>query len=214
MENKYMKNYYEILEVDIHASSEMIERAFKLLAKRYHPDTQPQEKKQWAEEEFKKINEAYEVLSNKDTRKAYSEELEFEKSNELNLLYNEKESLAEQVRNLQLELNLLKNNKNMNDYNFNVNNINANSYSFDNDYSQEYKKNSYYEQPTPPYYESYYHPIKSKLKNLLAFVLTVLAFILLSFLIWKIPFTKNWLISLYKNNFVLKSIADIFINLF
>lgn len=209
-----MKNYYEILEVDIHASSEMIERAFKLLAKRYHPDTQPQEKKQWAEEEFKKINEAYEVLSNKDTRKAYSEELEFEKSNELNLLYNEKESLAEQVRNLQLELNLLKNNKNMNDYNFNVNNINTNSYSFDNDYSQEYKKNSYYEQPTPPYYESYYHPLKSKLKNLLAFVLTVLAFILLSFLIWKIPFTKNWLISLYENNFVLKSIADIFINLF
>lgn len=209
-----MKNYYEILEVDIHASSEMIERAFKLLAKRYHPDTQPQEKNQWAEEEFKKINEAYEVLSNKDTRKAYSEELEFEKSNELNLLYNEKESLAEQVRNLQLELNLLKNNKNMNDYNFNVNNINTNSYSFDNNYSQEYKKNSYYEQPTPPYYESYYHPLKSKLKNLLAFVLTVLAFILLSFLIWKIPFTKNWLISLYENNFVLKSIADIFINLF
>ena len=114
----------------------------------------------------------------------------------------------------QLELNLLKNNKNMNDYNFNVNNINTNSYSFDNNYSQEYKKNSYYEQPTPPYYESYYHPLKSKLKNLLAFVLTVLAFILLSFLIWKIPFTKNWLISLYENNFVLKSIADIFINLF
>ena len=40
-----MKNYYEILEVDIHASSEVIDKAFKVLAKKYHPDTQEDNKK-------------------------------------------------------------------------------------------------------------------------------------------------------------------------
>lgn len=36
-----MKNYYKILEVDVKASKEIIDKAFKILAKRYHPDTQP-----------------------------------------------------------------------------------------------------------------------------------------------------------------------------
>lgn len=40
-----MKNYYEILEVDRNASKEIIEKAYKTLAKKYHPDVQEQNQK-------------------------------------------------------------------------------------------------------------------------------------------------------------------------
>ena len=44
MKGIIMKNYYEILEVSENASSEVIERAYKVLAKKYHPDTWPRDK--------------------------------------------------------------------------------------------------------------------------------------------------------------------------
>ena len=44
------KNYYEILEVDKNASKEIIDKAYKTLAKRYHPDLQTQEGKEQKEE--------------------------------------------------------------------------------------------------------------------------------------------------------------------
>ena len=70
-----MKNYYEILEVNKKASPETISKVYKYLAKKYHPDTNP-ENKQEAEEKFKEISEAYEILSNEEKRKEYDMELE------------------------------------------------------------------------------------------------------------------------------------------
>ena len=69
-----MKNYYEELEVSKNASDEVINRAYKVLAKKYHPDTTTVDK-QLAEERFKKISEAYETLSNKQKREAYDKTL-------------------------------------------------------------------------------------------------------------------------------------------
>lgn len=76
-----MKNYYEILEVNEKASSETISKIYKFLAKKYHPDANP-DNKQESEEKFKEISEAYEVLSNQEKRKEYDKELEeYEASN-------------------------------------------------------------------------------------------------------------------------------------
>ena len=52
------KNYYDILQVNQNASPEIIEKAYKTLAKKYHPDLQPEENKKQAEEILKDINEA------------------------------------------------------------------------------------------------------------------------------------------------------------
>ena len=71
-----MKTLYEILEVSENASKEVIEKAYRVLAKKYHPDLQPEEQKQKAEETIKKINEAYAILSNEEKRKEYDETLE------------------------------------------------------------------------------------------------------------------------------------------
>ncbi len=74
-----MKDLYKILEVDRKASIDVIEKAYKVLAKKYHPDLQStQESKKVAEEKIKKINEAYEILKDNEKRKKYDLELEQE----------------------------------------------------------------------------------------------------------------------------------------
>ena len=65
-----MKSYYEILEVSETASQEVIERVYKVLAKKYHPDMNLDNPKE-AEEKFKEVSTAYETLSNPDKRKKY-----------------------------------------------------------------------------------------------------------------------------------------------
>ena len=62
------KDYYAILGVSKTASPEEIKQAFRKLARKYHPDVN---KESGAEERFKEINRAYEVLSDSDTRARY-----------------------------------------------------------------------------------------------------------------------------------------------
>ncbi|MCL6511674.1 MAG: J domain-containing protein [Anaerolineae bacterium] len=63
------KDYYKTLGVDRNADQETIKKAFRKLARQYHPDANKGDKK--AEEKFKEINEAYEVLSDPEKRKLY-----------------------------------------------------------------------------------------------------------------------------------------------
>ena len=63
------KDYYKVLGVSKSASAEDIKKAFRKLARRYHPDVNPGDKK--SEEKFKEINEAYEVLSDVAKRRKY-----------------------------------------------------------------------------------------------------------------------------------------------
>ena len=63
------KDYYSILGVDKGATDEVIKKAFRKLAVKYHPDKNAGNKE--AEEKFKEINEAYEVLSDAEKRKKY-----------------------------------------------------------------------------------------------------------------------------------------------
>ncbi len=65
------KDYYQILGVSRTASDEEIRKAFRKLAREYHPDVAKDKVK--AEEKFKEINEAYEVLSDAGKRKKYDE---------------------------------------------------------------------------------------------------------------------------------------------
>lgn len=63
------KDYYKILGVDKNASKEEIKKAYRKLALKYHPDRNPDDKT--AEEKFKEVTEAHEVLSDPEKRKKY-----------------------------------------------------------------------------------------------------------------------------------------------
>lgn len=65
------KDYYKVLGVERSASQDEIKKAYRKLAVKYHPDKNPDDKV--AEEKFKEISEAYQVLGNADTRKKYDE---------------------------------------------------------------------------------------------------------------------------------------------
>ena len=65
------KDYYKLLGVERGSKAEDISRAYKKLARKYHPDLNPGDKQ--AEEKFKEINEAYEVLKDPEKRKLYDQ---------------------------------------------------------------------------------------------------------------------------------------------
>lgn len=67
-------NYYEVLGVSETASDKEIKKSYKQLVKRFHPDVFDGDKK-LAEKKIKELNEAYEVLSNSESRKEYDESL-------------------------------------------------------------------------------------------------------------------------------------------
>lgn len=65
---------YDILEVSPKASKEVIEKAYRVLVKKYHPDLQPNENKAWAEDMIKKLNQAYEIVMDDKKRARYDSE--------------------------------------------------------------------------------------------------------------------------------------------
>lgn len=177
-----MKNYYEILEVDVKASSEIIDKAYKVLAKKYHPDTQSEDKKEWAEAKFKEINEAYEVISNEEKRKEYDIELDYDKNSVFEALCAKNEHLQHKVEELQNELDYIKSHSN-NTTSFqndipNSSQVEANTYQSEpniNFNGNSY--NSYQPQQETIYYETKVPYTKNKLKDFIAFLITALCII-------------------------------------
>lgn len=211
------ENYYDILEVNKNASQEIIEKAYKTLVKKYHPDLQENNLRHNYEEKIKKINEAYEILSNSEKRKNYDLIL---KDNEItNEDYNE---LYNENINLKNEINYLKNNYNQiqNNYNHFKNNQNQINNNIINENEINKKINN---AVNKAYYDAYIQDLKNRdyqikykktFKDFLALILTIIFLIIIGFILWHIPFTKNYLINLYNENSSLNFIVNLFLNIF
>lgn len=198
-------NYYEILQVDKKASKEVIDKAFRVLAKKYHPDSQPEDKKQWAEDNFKKLNNAYEILSDSQKRAEYDNFLSKEKQNDnlenSQLIQNMKEVqsalieknkiLAELVDELQHKLQIYEN------YNTN--------------YVPPTQKHVRYE-PNYEYDRPITHEKHHILKNFVSLLLTVFIVLVVFIVLWYIPFTHDFFVKIYENNKIIKYIVDLFFN--
>lgn len=95
-----MKNYYEILEVNRKASKEVIDKAYKVLAKKYHPDLYSSVEKVQNEKKLKELNEAYRILSDDFLKAQYDKELEMQEQSKIREQYEQKENIQkiEQTR--------------------------------------------------------------------------------------------------------------------
>ena len=206
------ENYYDILEINKNASPEIIEKAYKTLVKKYHPELQENNLKNNYEEKIKKINEAYEVLSNPE--KKYNDDLNLNKieisKEEYNNLYNENINLKNEINYLKNNYNQIQNN--YNHFNNNQNNINQNEINqkINNAVNQAYH-DAYIQDLKNRGYKIKY---KKTFKDFLALFLTIIFIIIIGFILWQIPFTRNYFINLYNENGAFKFIIDLILNIF
>ena len=159
------------------------------------------------DQKIKKINEAYEVLSNPEKRKKYDINIKnkFISIENYNNLVNENINLKKKLDYLKNEINNLKNNNiNNNDFYKNNNtNYNVEKNNLNNNFYINYNK-----VPKNIIFKIKFQKI---LKDFLALFLTIIFFIIIGFILWHIPFTKNYLINLYNENEILKFIVNIFL---
>lgn len=207
------KNYYKILEVDQKASNEIIEKAYKTLVKKYHPDLQNPEKQKEYEEKMKLINEAYSVLSDDYKRTTYDEQLQNE-----TISKQEYQKILEENRNLKQEIMNLEQDR--------TNTRNHANQQYQQQYQQRYQQ-QYQEQinraVNQAYQDAYvqdmknrgykikYKPTFKQYKNLIIAIICVIGIFILLF---QIPPIKRFFVNIYEENIIIKSIVDIFINTF
>lgn len=171
-----MKNYYQILEVSENASQEVIEKAYRVLAKKYHPDIWPKDKMYFAESKFKEITEAYNILSNNDLRSEYDIKMGFNTSS-----YDRYNNLYDENQKLKQELDSIKIKNESQNYSKNANNKN------NNDEHQSYFK-KYISNIGNLIYNETKKPPEERKKDFIAIFITIIIISILIFVFWKVPF--------------------------
>ncbi len=206
-----MKNYYEILEVSENASQEVIEKAYKALAKKYHPDVQSPEKIKWAEEKFKEISEAYEVLSNEDNKSQY--DLEFENSKQLensNDNYNDNyEELLSQNEELEREVHNLKSIQKKHTQSNNIIDERESDEAFNDAINKAYHDAYIQRLKDYGYRIKYKKSLKTRFKNFISLILTLIIIFVILYILWHIPSVKAYFVNFYNNNNVLQFFGKI-----
>ena len=216
------KNYYEILQIDKNASPEIIEKAYKTLAKKYHPDLQDEAHKKEAEEKFKIINEAYQTLSNPQLKASYDQNiLDNNISQEqYEEMYKQNQILKNELNNLHRQQTSQYTNPNNNMYN----NANSNQ----DTPEKRYKRNLEYEKQLErarqqAYQDAYIQDLKNrgyKIKYKKTFsdyiksLISIIIVFSILFILWNIPFIHNYFIKLYNNNIILQIIGNFFSSIF
>lgn len=197
-----MNTLYEILEVSENASKEVIEKAYKVLAKRYHPDLQLPENKQMAEQKMKQINEAYDILSDDSKRKAYDEKLKSQRETE-----NREKIEQNQYRQQGMSPEELK-----------YREMQRKKYEEQLRHQQEQMQRQMEQQ----YENAYYNYLRSlgyrikerwtweKTKKLILTLLIMLGILLI---LWIFPPTHALMLHIYETNGIIKVIVDIIVGI-
>ena len=206
------KNYYEILEINNNASQEIVEKAYKTLAKKYHPDLQEGSKKIEYEEKLKKINEAYEVLSDPEKRANYDTTLPKTSisAEDYETLYRQKEYMKQRITRMEQQQQqndyqsnqTFSNKSNTNNQNYQEQINNAINKAYHDAYIQDLKR------------RGYKIKYKKSWRDYVAAFMTILVLIIIFSVLLQIPPIKNYFIELYNSNILIRTIVDVFFGFF
>lgn len=207
-----MINYYEILEVSEKASIEVIEKAYKALVKKYHPDLQPNENKHEAEKKIKIINEAYEILSDAAKKESYDKKLNASRINQQQSYNQNINSQANTVNpnssNTKKSVTYSSNKKNTTT----TPKENFNQEYYNNIYKKAYRDAYIRNLKNMGYNIKYKKTFKQYLINFASIIIAIATLIILLVVLWHIPYTKNYLLKIYFENPSIKLLIDSFIN--
>lgn len=233
------KNYYDILQINQNASPEIIDKAYKTLAKKYHPDLQEENNKKEAEEILKEINEAYEILSDPNKKALYDQNLKNEtiSQEQYDEIYEENQNLKNAINNMQNSrytnsrsnsVNDINNNNNINPHNYNQNN-NQDFEEMQRAQELEYQKQQLaYQQQLEQarqkaYHDAYIQDLKNRgyrikykksIKDYIKGIISILIVIVILIILWHIPFIQNFFIKFYEENEIINNTVNFFKNIF
>ena len=228
------KNYYDILQINQNASPEIIDKAYKTLAKKYHPDLQEENNKKEAEEILKEINEAYEILSDPNKKALYDQNLKNEtiSQEQYDEIYEENQNLKNAINNMQNSrsnsANDINNNNNINPHNYNPNN-NQDFEEMQRAQELEYQKQQLaYQQQLEQarqkaYHDAYIQDLKNRgyrikykksIKDYIKGIISILIVIVILIILWHIPFIQNFFIKFYEENEIINNTVNFFKNIF
>ena len=219
------KTFYEVLEVSESASPEIIEKAYKVLAKKYHPDLQEAGNKKQAEAKMKEINEAYEVLGNNEKKSEYDAKLRMEREQEE--AEHKQSSYGQAMNNMQYQNS---NGANMEYNNHDVENwqenqkaaYDLNSKKYERKVQKEEQKqrqkmqenlNKEYQNAYENYLRSLGYKVKHKItkENIRDIIIVIIIMVIIITALWFIPPTHDWMVNFYESNPILKTFIDIIV---
>ena len=211
-----MINYYEVLEVSEKASKEVIEKAYKALAKKYHPDLNQDNRKE-AELKMKEINEAFEILMDDSKRSNFDRVLEkkrqIEKQKEF---YTNKQSSNSQNINTTQSINTEKNfgdNSTISYYTDKNDNFYVNTANMDERTKRkiQHKMQERYLEAYDAYLRERGYKLKYKctFKRVMQLVLIIVISILVLILLFFIPPIHEFCIDLYEENIAVHAIVNL-----
>ena len=195
-----MKNYYEILEVNPKASKEVIEKAYRVLVKKYHPDLYNGEKQQYAEIKTKDINEAYKILSDGFLREQYDNELEKQEMKYRQNRYQEQNDIdienqiedGQKIQREQTPLQQVKQKQKIGT----VGSVIDLTKQLIHDILKSKERRQEIKEVTK--------------KDILAILLTIIIVIFIGIILWFIPFTNDWMRELLFENALFNWIGGLF----
>lgn len=198
-----MKDYYGILEVNEKASQEIIEKAYKILVKKYHPDIYSSVEKREAERKLKDINEAYNILSDSFLRSQYDLELQKERMHtqtSQNIARENTQKYQQQTTNQQQNENIRRNKRKKKKTEYVRNKSNVGTIFGLVDLVKDLWAN---------------RPEKTERRKMnqtdwLAVGLTIMALLVIGVILWFIPFTNGWMRQLLFENPIFNFIGGLF----
>lgn len=190
------KNYYEILEVDKNASEEVIEKAYKTLAKKYHPDLQNNSN---CQDKMRQINEAYEILSNDFKRREYDEKIKRQSVSieEYNRIIQENNRLKKDLKRVANQREMSQNQGRLEEM------------SIMQRYYEQIKKAT--KQPQMRYERKKTKISLEKIKKIVIYIAILIG---IGLVLAIVPFTRKFFINLYNNNVIIKLLVDTIVETF